>query len=176
MSRRREPVRTVSEPLCKRSACIVAAVRAVGPVILTGTRRYPNGSPPSRAKDHSCRLAVATSLTHADTYANSIGRISNIVPALLPVELRKIWTKGENEAKTDSMSPTQNIIVTPATKARAAFSPYAVSSDRGMVRDASFAFSAAIASALGSNLAVKGTSAHSCAQSCHSPVTRPKAL
>jgi hypothetical protein len=71
-----------------------------------------------------------------------IGKIRRTVPALLPVELRKTCVKGEKEARTESRSPTQKHIVTAAMKARMVLRVYADRRDRGIVREASLAFSA----------------------------------
>ena len=60
----------------------------------TGSRKLAKGSPPSRANDHSCLLAVATSLINAEKKQRMIGTPIMTVAALLFVELRKSWTNG----------------------------------------------------------------------------------
>jgi hypothetical protein len=74
--------------------------------------------------------------------ARMIGTIRTTVPALLSVELRMTCTNGEKDARTLSTSPTQKTIVIAIIKARIELTAYAVNRDRGMTRDASFAFSA----------------------------------
>ena len=67
------------------------------------------------------------------------------VPALLPVELRKMVTNGcwLPFDKTSSRSPAQKITVMPAMKPMQALEKYEMTSDQGIVHEASLAFSAA---------------------------------
>ena len=55
--------------------------------IRTGASKGAHGIPPSLAKAHSCRLAVANWLTRADQKVRMTGITMTTVPALLFVEL-----------------------------------------------------------------------------------------
>ena len=68
------------------------------------------------------------------------------VAALLRVECKNMSTKGVmlGSARSRSREPAQKIIVTQATKASAALMPKAVMREKGIVREASRAFSAEV--------------------------------
>lgn len=96
--------------------------------------------------------------------------MSTIKPALLPVELRKICVKGQRDSTTESTSPRQDIRVTAAAKARHVLTAKARSRERGIVREASLAFSAVCRQSLNASLklALVGIKPYSCAPSYHS--------
>ena len=103
-----------------------------------------NGNPLSRAKDHNCREAVATTAMQEENRATIMIVAIMVVPAKLCVALKKIWIKGRpvGVLATTSISPQVNINVMAAIRPPAALSMLAQTRARGIVLEESLTSSA----------------------------------
>ena len=134
---------------------------------LTVSNQVPNGKPPSLENDHSCLLAVATSLMSADIKQRMIGTVKSTAAVLLPVELLKTIRKGvwRGLERTASWSPMQKIMVMTVEKARIPLKTKDAMREKGTVLEASRAFSATLGISRRSREGSM-TRTHSCARNC----------